>query len=452
MSRMQWKQLLSPNRLGSASPGVITPERSPFQRDFDRVIFSGSFRRLQNKTQVFPLVQEDYVRTRLTHSLETSSIGRSLGTAAGVFLKKNYDLGDAQVSDVGAIVATAALSHDIGNPPLGHAGEEAIRYWFTTSAVAKELQKELMPEQAKDFELYEGNAQGFRVLSVLEMADQCGGMQLTSATLGSFAKYPATASALIKPPGVAGKKFNFFQAEKELFAEVAANCGLIEYGPYAYARHPLAYLVEAADDIAYLAVDFEDGARLGLISQDEVESRYLSILPDTSAASHLSNITNPVRRTEYLRALVIGELVRETTKVFCDHCDEILEGGFGAPLTEHLPCAPQLKEVRERSVKLIYNNRKVSEIIGAGFEMVSGMLDIFVPSINELAAEKLGKGNASYRSRRMGAVVTDLTEKLNDSAWCADPYARLLTVMDFISGMTDSYAVSIYRKLKGITL
>lgn len=452
MNRMEWKKLLSAKRLGSESPGHISPERSPFQRDFDRVIFSGAFRRLQNKTQVFPLVQEDYVRTRLTHSLETSSIGRSLGTAAGVFLKKNYDLGDAQVSDVGAIVATAALSHDIGNPPLGHAGEEAIRFWFTTSDVAKEMREQLTPEQALDFEFYEGNAQGFRVLSTLEMSDQAGGMQLTSATLGSFAKYPALSSSLIKPPGVAGKKFNFFHSEKELFAEVAANCGLIEYAPYSYARHPLAYLVEAADDIAYLAVDFEDGARLGMISQDEVEQRYLSLLPSPEAASHLRDITNPVRRTEYLRALVIGALVREAAQVFCDHSEEFLEGGVGKPLTDLLSCTPQLREIRARSVELIYNHRKVAEIIGAGFEMVSGMLDIFVPSVNELAAERLGQKKASYRSRRMGAIVTEIGEHLNDSAWCADPYARLLTVLDFISGMTDSYAVSIYRKLKGITL
>ena len=452
MSRMQWKNLLCAKRLGSDSPGKISMERSPFQRDFDRVIFSGAFRRLQNKTQVFPLVQEDYVRTRLTHSLETSSIGRSLGTAAGVFLKDNYDLGDAQVSDVGAIVATAALCHDIGNPPLGHAGEEAIRFWFTDSEVAQGLREELTPEQSLDFELYEGNAQGFRVLSVLEMADQCGGMQLTNAALGSFAKYPALSSSLIKPPGVAGKKFNFFHSEKELFAEVAANCGLIEYAPFSYARHPLAYLVEAADDIAYLAVDFEDGARLGMISQDEIETRYLSLLPDKSIASHLNDITSPVRRTEYLRALVIGVLVREATQVFCDHSEELLAGGVGVPLTEMLTCTPQLKELRARSVELIYNHRNVAEIIGAGFEMVSGMLDIFVPSVNELALEKIGKGKASYRSRRMGAMVLGIAERLNDSAWCADPYARLLTVMDFISGMTDSYAVSIYRKLKGITL
>ena len=449
---MEWVKLLSPRRLGSDAPGSYSFERSPFQRDFDRVIFSGAFRRLQNKTQVFPLVQEDYVRTRLTHSLETSSIGRSLGTAAGAFLKKNYDLGETQISDVGAIVATAALSHDIGNPPLGHAGEEAIRFWFATSQVAKAMYDELTPDQIKDFELYEGNAQGFRVLSVLEMPDQKGGMQLTCATLGAFAKYPGTSNPVVRQPGVAGKKFNFFHSEKELFAEVAHNCGLYEYAPYSYARHPLAYLVEAADDIAYLIVDFEDGARLGMIAQDEVESRYLSLLDDPDTASHLKDIANPVRRTEYLRALVIGSLVRGVTQIFIERCDELLNGAPGMPFTEMLPCAPQLAELRKRSVELIYNNRKVAEIIGSGFEMVSGMLDIFVPCVNELAAEKLKKGKASYRSRRLGAILTDVSTCLESPEWCNDPYARLLTVMDFISGMTDSYAVSIYRKLKGIAL
>ena len=452
MSRMQWKQLLSPKRLGSSSPGTISPERSPFQRDFDRVIFSGAFRRLQNKTQVFPLVQADYVRTRLTHSLETSSIGRSLGTAAGVFLKAHYDLGDAQVSDVGAIVATAALSHDIGNPPLGHAGEEAIRHWFTTSPVAAEMRAQLTPGQVRDFEFYEGNAQGFRILTVLEMPDQRGGMQLTCATLGTFAKYPSCSNPEQLSPGAAGKKFNFFHSEKALFAEVADSCGLIQYGPDAYVRHPLAYLMEAADDIAYLIVDFEDGARLGMISQEEVESRYLSLLEDPGAASHLKEIVNPVRRTEYLRALVIGSLVRGAAKVFTEKCDAFLEGAPGQPLTELLPCSPQLQELRARSAELIYNHRKVAEIIAAGFEMVSGMLDIFVPCVNELAAEKLGRGKASYRARRMGAMMTGIREHLDDPVWCAAPYARLLTVLDFISGMTDAYAISIYRKLKGIAL
>ena len=268
---MEWKQLLSPHRVGSSKPGVITQDRSPFQRDFDRIVFSGAFRRLQDKTQVFPLVKTDYVRTRLTHSLETSSVGRSLGTAVGVEICKNFDTAGAQPSDIGAAVAAAALAHDIGNPPLGHAGEEAIRYWFTHSPVACAMRDVMNEDEAADIERYEGNAQGFRVLTRLEMPDQKGGMQLTCATLAAFAKYPSASRVEVKPSGVAGKKFNFFREEQEFFAEVAEHTGMIPAGPWAWQRHPLAYLVEAADDIAYRIVDFEDGQRLGLIDYQELE-------------------------------------------------------------------------------------------------------------------------------------------------------------------------------------
>jgi len=186
--KMEWKKLLSPKRIGDPEPQKeLSPERSPFQQDFDRIVFSGAFRRLQDKTQVFPLVKTDYVRTRLTHSLEASSIGRSLGTACGAFVARHFDIGGLHPSDVGAAVATAALAHDIGNPPLGHAGEEAIRYWFTNSEAGKFYQKTMSKEQISDIELYEGNAQGFRVITRLEMPDRPGGMRLTAATLGAFA-------------------------------------------------------------------------------------------------------------------------------------------------------------------------------------------------------------------------------------------------------------------------
>ena len=216
MDRMEWKKLLSPHRLGSSEPGKITPERSPFQRDFDRIVFSSSFRRLQDKTQVFPLQRTNYVRTRLTHSIETSSVGRSLGSMVGVHICKNFDTDGATPSDVGAIVASAALAHDIGNPPMGHAGEEAIRHWFTHSEAAKLIRPKLKPDEIQDIDFYEGNAQGFRVLSKLEMPDQIGGMRLTCATLGSFAKYPGPSSFSKRPTGIAGKKFSFFKEDREL--------------------------------------------------------------------------------------------------------------------------------------------------------------------------------------------------------------------------------------------
>ncbi len=449
---MEWKKLLSPHRVGSSQPGRISQERSPFQRDFDRIVFSGAFRRLQDKTQVFPLVKTDYVRTRLTHSLETSSIGRSLGTAVGVFLCREFDLGDAQPSDVGAAVAAAALAHDIGNPPLGHAGEEAIRHWFTHSPVALAMREEMNDNEAADIERYEGNAQGFRVLTRLEMPDQHGGMQLTCATLGAFAKYPVASRVEEKPFGVAGKKFNFFRSEEKLFAEVAEHTGLVKAGAWAWQRHPLAYLVEAADDIAYRIVDFEDGQRLGLVDYAELERLFLEIIDSERSAEYVATIRSPVRKAEFLRAQAIGKLVREVSQIFIDRHDELLAGKLEKPLLAYLPFQEPLERIQSRSTRDIYNHRNVAEVIGAGFELVSGMLDIFVPCVNELAREKLIGKSASFRSRRLAALVPELETRLTDTLWLNSSYLRLMSVLDYISGMTDSYAVSLFQKLKGISL
>ncbi|MBQ7396367.1 MAG: deoxyguanosinetriphosphate triphosphohydrolase [Lentisphaeria bacterium] len=449
---MNWKSLLSPDRLCTGVPGKITQERSPFQRDFDRIVFSGSFRRLQDKTQVFPLVKTDYVRTRLTHSLETSSIGRSLGTATGVFICENFDTGGATPSDIGSIVAAAALAHDIGNPPLGHAGEEAIRHWFTNSESGKRLREKLTDAEICDVEKFEGNAQGFRVLSRLEMPDQKGGMQLTSATLGTFSKYPVGSLVPERPSGVAGKKFGYFQSEKELFAEVAASCGLIPTGEGAWVRHPLAYLVEAADDIAYLIVDFEDGHRLGLVDYLELEMYFLQIINSERTAEHVATLDSPIRKAEFLRAQAIGYLVRQVTEVFISHQDELLNGTLEKPLVEYIPCRDVLNAIRQRSARGIYNHRSVAEVIGAGFEMVSGLLDIFVPCVDELAIEFSGGPAAGYRSRRLAAMLPFYTVDKNSALWRSSSYQRLMSILDFVSGMTDGYAVSLHQKLKGISL
>ncbi len=449
---MEWKQLLSPHRVGSSRPGEISQARSPFQRDFDRIVFSGSFRRLQDKTQVFPLVKADYVRTRLTHSLEASSIARSLGSAVGVYLCDNFDMGEAQPSDVGAAVAAAALAHDIGNPPLGHAGEEAIRHWFTHSDVGRSMRDVMNENEAADFEFYEGNAQGFRVLAKLEMPDQRGGMQLTCATLAAFAKYPCASRVARKPSGVAGKKFNFFRSEEDLFREMAEHTGLIEVGPSAWQRHPLAYLVEAADDIAYRIVDFEDGQRLGLIDYQELERFFLEIIDSERSAEYVGSIESPLRKTEFLRAQVIGRLVGQCAKVFIDHHDELLKGTLEKPLLSYIESQEPLERIAARSTRDLYQHRAVAEVIGAGFEMVSGMLDIFVPCVNEMALEKTSGKTASYRSRRMSALVPDMDQNLADEEWKRSAYLRLLRILDYISGMTDSYAVGLFQKLKGISL
>lgn len=443
MSPMEWKNLLSPHRLCSELPGKITPERSPFQRDFDRIIFSGSFRRLQDKTQVFPLAQNDYVRTRLTHSMETSSIARSLGTAAGVFICNEFDTCGAHPSDIGAAVAAAALAHDIGNPPLGHAGEEAIRYWFTDTPEGQKLHDTMSAPEIADICKYDGNAQGFRILSRLEMPDNRGGMQLTCATLGSFAKYPGSAQSSLK-------KCGFFQQEAKLFAEVAEYCGMIKKDDHSWVRHPLSFLLEAADDIAYLTVDFEDAARLGMIEYSCLERLYLEIIDTERSRNYVRTLATNERKAEFLRAQAIGVLVRNAADVFIAHHDELMRGEFNSSLTEMIPQSGILAEIRERSVRDIYNHRSVAEVVGAGFELVQGMLDIFVPCVNEMALECAGKLKASYRSRRVSALLPVLHYPRPDEI--DSTYTRLLRVLDYISGMTDRYAVALYQKLKGISL
>ncbi len=443
MAIMQWKKLLSPHRLGSNEPGKITPERSPFQRDFDRIVFSGSFRRLQDKTQVFPLSGNDYIRTRLTHSMETSSIARSLGTAAGVFICREFDTDGAHPSDIGAAVAAAALAHDIGNPPLGHAGEEAIRDWFERSEVGQEMQQEMTPAEQADFRKYDGNAQGFRILSRLEMPDHVGGMQLTCATLGTFTKYPGASVSKLK-------KCGFFQQESAFFAEVADSCGMLPEGENVWCRHPLSFLLEAADDIAYLTVDLEDALRMNLISYSELESLLLEIIDSEKSRAYVKTLSSPLRKAEFLRAQAIGVLVRAAADQFILHHDEVIAGVWKTPLTEVIDQQNVIRRIRSLSVTNIYNHRSVAEIVGAGFELVSGMLDVFMPCLNEMFREKREGRRASYRSRRIAAILPDIS--LPHEPDGSPSYCRLLRLLDYISGMSDSYAVALYQKLKGISL
>ena len=439
---MKWKKLLAPHRLGCADAADFLPQRSPFHQDFDRIVFSGSFRRLQDKTQVFPLSRTDSVRTRLTHSIETSSIGRSLGRLAGSFLCEKFDTGGAQPSDVGAIVAAAALAHDIGNPPLGHPGEEAIRHWFTHSPAAAELRRSMTPEEAADIERYEGNAQGFRVLTRLEMDNRYGGMQLTSPTLATLVKYPASSTGGLK-------KFNFFRSEREFFAEVADHCGLEKVGEECWQRHPLSFLLEAADDIAYLIVDFEDAHRLGLVPYADLERCFLAVIAEREVEEQLPKIPTAQLRAEFLRAKAIGSLVDQASRAFAECHDGLICGSQTLPLLDLIPARDALHEIRRISVERIYNHRRIAEVVAAGFELVSGLLDIFVPCAEEIAAEQAGGPPASFRSRRFCAL---LPQRDPGAAGSGSGYRRLLRILDYLTSMTDDGAFALYQKLKGISL
>ena len=381
---MEWHKLLSNQRLGKNETGDANVDRTSYQVDYDRIVFSSAFRRLQDKTQVFPLAQSDYVRTRLTHSMEVSCIARTLGIKVGNELLRLKKVEDIHASDFGTILATAALAHDLGNPPFGHSGEDAIRNWFENSAVAAKVKERLSRAEYSDIKNYEGNAQGFRLLSVLEMPDNVGGMQLTYATLASFVKYPIESPLLRTSKSICRKKFNFFQSEKELFREIAEGVGLIRTDDklYSWCRHPLVFLVEAADDICYRIVDFEDGFRLGLVSYEEIRSLFLSIIDDKEVVTVLEGLKEKRRQIEYLRAKALNRLVGEITDVFIEREAELLSGTFERSLISDMPSFAALKKLQDRAIEDVYSARSVIEIEVAGFEVASGLLDLFVSSLS----------------------------------------------------------------------
>jgi dGTPase len=457
MARMDWGRLITNDRLGRAEEGSPTRHRTDFQRDFDRIVFSSAFRRLQDKTQVFPLAESDYVRTRLTHSLEVSCVGRSLGTQVGEEVAAREGFEHVDPGDFGAIVAAACLAHDIGNPPFGHSGEDAIRHWFATSEVGQRALAPLPAQQRAEFEQFEGNAQGLRVVTRLQNPDNEGGLQLTHATLGAALKYPRPAHLIDGDAGVSAKKFGYFAAEADPFAQVAERLGLLPRpeGAGAYCRHPLAFLMEAADDISYQIVDFEDAFRLGLLSYDEVYAHLRAIADADGLPGRLAQLSSDKERVEYLRARAINTLVEQTARAFLAEEEAILSGRFDAELKERIPAAGALAEIKETSFKRIYNATGVLEIDAAGFGVLGGLLGFFYDPVRETAeAENEGRLHAaSPHSRTVAQLVPE--QFLYDPATgrrITDPYQQLLHLTDFVSGMTDGYAVSLYKKLTGISL
>lgn len=450
---MRWQQLMTSARLGLENPEAGASRRTDFQRDFDRLVFSAAFRRLQDKTQVFPLAESDYVRTRLTHSLEVSCVGRSLGTRVGEQLCANRELSGAGLApaDVGAVVSAACLAHDIGNPPFGHSGEDAIRQWFAESQLGGSLLQHLSPAQRLDFQRFEGNAQGFRTLARLQSAANHGGMQLTCATLATFSKYPR--AAWVPVPGPVGpgmRKHGFMLADLELFRIVAEATGLLpmDEDGLVWARHPLAYLVEAADDICYRIIDIEDGFREGLLSYGEVRDLFAPLLPDASLNRRLAGMHDDKERVEYLRARTINDLVQQVSGVFMDHESTLLAGRMEAPLLDLLPAARHLRAFLELATRRLYFSSGVVDVATAGFEVLGGLLEAFVAAVEDVAEAGT---RASPRNRMLLHLMPEqfLGAQANPGP---DLYGRLLGVTDFVSGMTDSYAVSLYKKLTGISL
>lgn len=451
---MPWLSLLSQRRYPDQQlpPADAAPVRGAFVQDYDRVVFSSAFRRLQRKTQVMPLPETDFVHTRLTHSLETAVVGRSLGRLAARLLLEN----DAELArtlpnfdqDCGDIVAAACLAHDIGNPPFGHSGEDAISAYFT-SDVAQRFLPGLSPAQLADLQHFEGNAAGFRILTHTYAAHSTGtaGLGLTYATLGAFTKYPkpSVVPDAARTGGTSEKKYGHFQAENPRFRHVAAELGLPPKDAASgfYHRHPLAFLVEAADDLCYRIIDFEDGLKLGLIAPETGLPLLKKMLNDPPGRQGSVQWHDWREELGYIRARLIGKLVNELSILFARHAPAILRGHYDQPLIKEVSCYADLQEVQRLSIERLYRSRPVLEIEAAGFEVLGGLLDAFLCATFD--------AQQNHRSRKLLDLVPVQFRALGPQAG-ASAYEQILLLTDFVSGMTDQNALSLYKTIKGIEL
>lgn len=440
---MNWLQLLSYQRLNQKSDlGEST--RSAFEQDYDRIIFSHPFRRLQDKTQVHPLPEHDFVHTRLTHSLEVSSVGRSLGRRVGeILIQRHKELNDKFSShDFGTVVASASLAHDLGNPPFGHSGEDGLSDFFLHHE-GKKYMPHFSEQEWMDLTHFEGNAQGFRILN----KKQYQGLRLTLATLGAFTKYPCASSIQSRNKSKKSqKKFGFFKTEQDLFNEMASQLGLTKNGENVYARHPLAFLVEAADDICYNIIDLEDGCRLGLVSVTDTIDLMAGILKTDFNPEKANRIKSVDEKIGVLRAMAIGKLINDAVDVFLQNETEILSGEFDHALTDLGLYKNELKAIIDISIIKIYRARHVVEIEAAGFEVLPGLLEEFIK-----AAEHLVKKNQSSKYANLARLLPGETIAVIQ----ANPdstYLHFREIIDFVSGMTDTHALSLYRKIKGFEI
>jgi dGTPase len=443
---MKWETLLADERFGeNATAAGLDPARSEFEIDYDRIIFSAPFRNLQDKTQVFPLPEQAFVHTRLTHSLEVSSVGRSLGKGSGDILLTKYPnlarLGITS-SAIGSIVAAAALTHDIGNPPFGHAGEEAISDFFKLHADGKVWERHVRVDQWSDLINFEGNAQGFRMLVSKQF-----GLKLTYTTLAAFTKYPRP--SLLIQRDIARKsqrKYGFFINHLADFEQMCTALGIEKTSADCWVRHPLAFLVEAADDICYSIIDLEDGCTMGLVSFEETLELLTPILGEKIDREKLKNRTQ-AQNLGALRAMAIGQLIRETVAVFGQYEENMRKGNFDKALTDIIPSAKALAEISSVSVQKIYRSKIVLEKEAAGFQVLEGLLSIFSRALYHHFYQP-----ASF-SGQDKSVLRLLPEDFPMKGWGGEvnPYPLLRSLVDYISGMTDKFALNLYRRVKGIS-
>jgi dGTPase len=460
---MKWAELYTAQRTGDTAVKSNNKDlvRNSFLRDYDRIIFSSAFRRLQNKTQVFPLPGAVFVHNRLTHSLEVASVGRSLGKAVGDELAKKYGAaeGDNFIEfykyELPSVIAAACLAHDIGNPPFGHSGEDAIRTFFSNlQGTDKEvIHKALTENQLKDFERFEGNSNAFRVLTNSFNEKEAGGYKLTYTTLASIVKYPCSSIAgFDKKTGlIATKKSGFFDSEIATYESIAEALGIPKKdgNKHIYARHPFVYLTEAADDICYRVIDLEDAHRLRIVTLDTIQELLLPFFDEGTGYNSLSylkeklaDINDDNQKVQYIRARWIGLMIGKLADIFMQKENELLAGTLECDL---LKCLPEkdtqlIKAINEFSVKYIYNYKSVVEIEIAGYNVIGGLLREFVHAVINPDEAKSGKLLQLVSSQFPIMKKPDTI------------YNDIQSVVDYISGMTDLYAIDIFRKITGISI
>ena len=440
---MNWQQLISNKRFGLESLHEYKKhDRTEFQRDYDRLIFSAPFRRLQNKTQVFPLPGSIFVHNRLTHSLEVSCVGRSLGNeVAATLLSLHPELASTHISEIGSIVSAACLAHDLGNPPFGHSGEKAIATYFSEGKGLK-LQPMLSEREWLDLTHFEGNANAFRLLTHQFRGRRPGGFVMTYSTLASIVKYPFSSE-------VAGNKlkFGFFLSEENDYRHIAEELGIKKLSqegePLRYARHPLVYLVEAADDICYQMMDIEDAYKLKILTTEETQHLYMSFF-DAQRQEKIQEVCKLVTDTNeqiaYLRSSVIGVLVKECTRTFIEHEEEILSGTFTGTLINKmaLPIRNAYKQCSAKAFEKVYCAKEVLDIELAGYQVITTLIDLMIEAVR-------------FPDKAYSQLLINRVSKQYD-VQSPSLYCKILAVLDYISGMTDIYALDLYRKINGNSL
>lgn len=447
---MEWERLLCSERLRS-KPYEARANRSIFVQDHDRIVFSAPFRRLANKTQVQPLYEHDHVHHRLIHSVEVSSVGRSLAMRIGHWLEETRQIGEGEANSLSDIVQAACVAHDIGNPPFGHSGEAAMGDWFAERFDdAKGMMADIEKAQRSEFVKFEGNAQGFRIIARLEMYRNDGGMQLSKATLGAFTKYPVTSAVREEMAGrgtapyVGLKKFGLFRSELDLFRKAAESLGLPEETDAAgswWRRHPLVFIVEAADDICYNIVDLEDAFTTGELRYEavrdvlqEAANRPGSVMGDLSPAEHIA----------LLRALSIGAAIESCVEAFKANYAAIMDGTFSDSLADAGPMAGVFEKMKALSRDQVFTARRKTELEVSGRRVIGNVMTGILPVFEDLAQRGWDRDRLSDHNQQL---VRALDLDLRD---VTDAEQALHALADFTSGMTDRYAVRIARMLTGI--